>query len=185
VQPWITYKAIDWLNDYLTPNKSVFEWGSGHSTFYFAERVKRIISVEHNFEWYDKIGPMLNEYDNFDYFYVPIERLKIKTDYYPGSYSSKNSKYKGYSFEGYVKIIDSYPDNIFDFILIDGRSRASCVLHALNKIKSGGYLMLDNSERNHYSCILSYLSKYKKQDFYGPGRGGLEWNTTIWRIRDA
>ena len=38
--------AFDWIEEYIKPNMSVFEYGSGPSTEYFSDRAKKVISVE-------------------------------------------------------------------------------------------------------------------------------------------
>ncbi len=40
----------------MTKNLVLFEFGSGNSTLFFAERVKNVISVEHNKEWYQIVN---------------------------------------------------------------------------------------------------------------------------------
>ena len=42
------------IEKYLKPNHTVLEWGSGESTLYFPQFVKKWISVEHNREWFIK-----------------------------------------------------------------------------------------------------------------------------------
>jgi predicted O-methyltransferase YrrM len=44
--------------------------------------------------------------------------------------------------------LDQYPDETFDFILIDGSQRGNCAKSAVTKIKSGGYIYLDNSDKH-------------------------------------
>lgn len=51
--------------------------------------------------------------------------------------------------QAYIK---KFPDNYFDIVLVDGRSRPSCLFHSLNKVKKGGLLVLDNAEREYYLC---------------------------------
>src|SRR5690606_34829880 len=46
--PWFTYSFIDFLEGRLNKNLSIFEYGSGNSTRYFAERVRHISSLEHD-----------------------------------------------------------------------------------------------------------------------------------------
>jgi len=53
--PWITFEAIEFLKKSLRKDMSVFEYGSGGSTVFFAKRVKKIITVEHNPEWNQKV----------------------------------------------------------------------------------------------------------------------------------
>src|SRR5690606_12057573 len=51
--PWFTYSFIDFLEGRLNKNLSIFEYGSGNSTRYFAERVRHISSLEHDKSWYE------------------------------------------------------------------------------------------------------------------------------------
>ncbi len=53
--PWLTYSFIDFITERLSKEFSVFEFGSGNSTLFFAKRVKQVSSVEHNNEWYNKL----------------------------------------------------------------------------------------------------------------------------------
>src|SRR5688572_22901839 len=44
--PWYTYSAIDFLAERLPPDATVFEFGAGHSTLWYARRVARVVSVD-------------------------------------------------------------------------------------------------------------------------------------------
>ena len=44
-------------------------------------------------------------------------------------------------------ILDEYMDGYFDFILIDGTERDKCAKSALAKIREGGYIYLDNTDK--------------------------------------
>jgi len=102
----------------------------------------------------------------------------------PDDYISSDARYQGQAFVNYAKSIDPYPDAYFDIVLIDGRARPSCVAHAQHKVKVGGYLILDNSERDEYRWIHESLANdlWKKQSFYGPGPYVMNfWGTTYWQ----
>ncbi len=47
----------------------------------------------------------------------------------------------------YVEAIATFPQNTFDWILVDGMIRLPCFRNALDKLKSGGLLILDNANR--------------------------------------
>lgn len=47
--------------------------------------------------------------------------------------------------------LDQYADETFDFILIDGSQRGNCAKSAITKIKGGGYIYLDNSDKHSTS----------------------------------
>jgi hypothetical protein len=83
-----------------------------------------------------------------------------------------------------VKCIDSYPDQFFDLVLVDGRARKGCIEHAIKKIRSNGYLVLDNSSTKEYLNFLSPLKQYSRFDiasitpFWPPAK----WQSSGWRI---
>ena len=49
--PWYTYPAIEYLGQFYLRNMTVFEFGSGFSSLFWAKRAKKIVSVEHDKEW--------------------------------------------------------------------------------------------------------------------------------------
>ena len=53
--PWMTYPAIRFLEARLSRSMEVFEFGAGNSTLWWAERVDRIDSCEHDAKWYERI----------------------------------------------------------------------------------------------------------------------------------
>ena len=57
--PWVTYSFIDFISERLNKDFSIFEFGSGNSTLFFAERVKNVTTVEHNADWYNKLKEKL------------------------------------------------------------------------------------------------------------------------------
>ena len=62
----------------------------------------------------------------------------------PTTYASAAEAYAGLSFKDYAAIIDRFPDDYFDVVQVDGRCRSSCAMHAIPKIKPGGYLIVDD-----------------------------------------
>ena len=48
----ISAGVVDWLAQHLQSDWSVLEFGSGASTTFFAERVRRVVSVETDATWY-------------------------------------------------------------------------------------------------------------------------------------
>lgn len=176
-QPWMVFSAIDFLDRVLEKNMSVFEYGSGGSTLFFADRVSQVVSVEHNPEWHARVAKRLGELGiaNCSLFLAEpaADPATAGKDYHePGSYVSSDAHYAGMSFREYASKIDAYPDRHFDLVVIDGRSRASCFKHSVNKVKSGGYLVLDNSDVEDYSRIIEALDgqgrSWRKRVFRGP-----------------
>jgi hypothetical protein len=184
--PWITFEAKKWLGNFLNKDMVVFEWGTGGSTIYISKRVKRLISVEHDPKWYKTVLKAIkdNGISNCKYVLKEPNPSNTKQNFQdPKNYLSSSSIYKGMSFKAYVKVIDSFPDETFDLVIVDGRARPSCILHSLNKIRVGGYLMLDNSEREEYYMGVDLLANWDRKDFFGPGpyaRYSYFWSTIIW-----
>jgi len=119
-RPWLVKDAVKILDSLLKNNDIGLEFGSGRSTLWFVKRVKKLISIEHNKLWFNKIK---NEFkkqniNNVNYY------LKSENEY--------------------VNILDEINDNSLDFVLVDGLLRDVCVKKSLSKIKNGGLLIVDN-----------------------------------------
>jgi len=174
---WMPFEAREWLESFLKKNMNAFEWGSGGSTLFIAQRVKNLVSIEHNPDWYVKIGQLLKEkgFSNCRYFLK--EPQAGGTDYF-----SSSKYYRGFSFEEYCKIIDSYPDNYFDLVLVDGRARTFCISHALKKIRPRGYLLLDDSDNTGYAPGKELLKDWERKNFFGPKPYVINfYHTTLWQ----
>lgn len=174
-RPWICFAAIDFLGSVLTKEMRIYEYGSGGSTLFFAKRVNEVISVEHNPEWFTRVQDRINKKGvtncHLKLFQAEQDPLYSRNDIAnPDAYVADDDNYCGMTFRKYASSIDCYSDGNFDVVLIDGRVRPSCFKHSLNKIKTGGYLILDNAERSHYSYIHENLKKlgWKKNDYFGP-----------------
>ena len=58
-KPWVPFEVADWLQHYLNRNMKVFEWGSGGSTIFLAERAGQVFSVEHDHKWHELVSKAL------------------------------------------------------------------------------------------------------------------------------
>ena len=186
-QPWINFRATEWLESYLKPAMRVFEYGSGGSTLYLAKRVAQVVSVEHDESFYRFMAERLRStgIENCTYLLrVPISHTMANSPAYScESFTSEWPAQKSMSFEAYVKAIDDYPDGRFDLVTVDGRARPSCVLRALSKIKNGGWLLVDNMERARYGIIRNLLDQYECIDYLGvvPSEPRPH-RTSLWKI---
>jgi len=165
-QPWITFPVIDLLLQYVTKNTRVFEFGGGGSTLFFTGRAKEVVTVEHDPEWFEKLQQMIGE-GNFPGWTGKLI-LPEKTDAAntrdpsnPADYYTADTNFSAYTFKNYVSLIDNYPPEYVDIVLVDGRSRPSCIMHSIPRIKKGGLLVIDNSDRDYYFNHLG--SKLKKE----------------------
>ncbi len=182
--PWLPQQAVYYLESYLTDTMVGFEWGSGKSTIFFARKTNSLISIEHDGQWHDKIKAKIDKNNlsiKVDYKLIePIDREKIKNislDSWRG-YQKLGRPPKAQFFPYFQEIL-KHADNSFDFILVDGRARVACVMNAVNKLKKGGILILDNSDREKYRSIRDFLKDWKKLEF----SNGLQ-QTSIWIKND-
>lgn len=173
-QPWISFGAISFIRKILRPDMYVFEYGSGGSTLFWAEHVKKVVSVEHEPDWFRRMDKAFREkgMTRVEYIFSGAESNSRQTspNYKdPGEYQSADPQFAGSNFETYVRQIDRFPDHYFDIIVVDGRARNSCILHALPKLKSKGYLIVDNSERAYYLAPFQFhRPEWNRWDFMGP-----------------
>ena len=137
--PWITEDAISFLESFFDEheNPTVLEFGAGASTIWMAKRTNSLASVEHEEKWYQKVIGIINESSECN----EVNLLLKKRPYY--------------------SVCDQFEDESFDLILVDGRNRKGCILHALSKLKPGGVLMLDNSERKYYHAVYPHMAGWK------------------------
>ena len=82
--PWITYPAFDFIKKHLPSNMSVFEYGCGAGTLWWATRAKDVVACEHNLEWYKKVSSASP---------VNVKIHHVDMDY-GGEYSKVITKYK-------------------------------------------------------------------------------------------
>lgn len=141
--PWITYPALEFIARRVHSGMCVFEYGCGSSTFWWAKRVKEVITCEHDSGWYQKIANNIPE--NVNLYNIPLV--------YGGDYCRMISNYIGK----------------FDIIVIDGRDRVNCVKNALNALKPEGVIIWDNSDRDEYQDGYQFLfmNGFKKIEFVG------------------
>jgi hypothetical protein len=144
--PWWTYRAIDvvdaWLMNRPNPVR-VFEYGSGASTLWLADRADEVISIEHHRGFADVIAPSLARH--------PAVSFKVVE---PAStpnpvVGSRKPGHQGMDFFDYVHAIDQVP-GVFDVIVIDGRAREACLAVAEDRLAHNGLIVFDNSHRNRY-----------------------------------
>ncbi len=126
--PWLTADAIAILPELLKPTDIGLEFGSGRSTKWFAKHCKHLTSVEDNLEWYNIVKQMLGD-----------EQVSNV------NYNFLNSSHQNPKESDYYKIIDTFANESLDFILIDGSLRDILAVRAMDKLKKGGLLIVDNA----------------------------------------
>lgn len=164
--PWTSQASIEIFKKILNKNMVGLEYGSGKSTLFFAARLKNLVSIEHDKEWYEFVKKLLEakKISNVEFIFAPKNlKLKDATLQFHDSHEIKDRHFRIRSdYENYFEIVNKYPDNSFDFILIDGRARVECSFNSIAKLKPGGILVLDNSERKRYQPVHKRLSDWPK-----------------------
>ena len=160
--PWYTYPAIYWLETVLKGNERVFEYGSGNSTLWFAQRVKSVAAIEHDEAWAKRLRPFVP--DNVALRHVPSGASDV---------SMERS-------DPYVSAITHEQQEPYDIIVVDGKARNACCHTAVSYLRPGGMLILDNSDRKEYEPANRFLlsRRFARIDFIGPVPGNVGWSST-------
>ena len=61
--PWWSLSAIREMEKHLNHSHRVFEWGSGGSSVFLARRCKKLTTIEHDPDWFEQVGAIINEQD--------------------------------------------------------------------------------------------------------------------------
>lgn len=149
---------INYLDSFLGPDKDVLEWGSGGSTYHIANKVKSMVSIEHDEKWYKDVceacgvGTFFKNIPGLDYYHVPRNKEEA-----PGHDGTLEDYFDYVKFP--VKLRKKY-----DLIFIDGRARAECAAVAVDLLKPGGTILIhdmfhpqEQYRRYEYETVLSYL----------------------------
>ncbi len=141
--PWVSYSFIDFIRPRLNKELSIFEYGSGNSTLFYSQRVKRVVSVEHDRSWHKKISQQMSA--NAEMLFV-----ELKTD---GEYAKK------------AMLLNEK----FDLIIVDGRDRVNCCRYGLEALSDSGVIVLDDSERQVYDEARKLLTEKGFKELYFSG----------------
>lgn len=128
----------------------ILEWGSGGSTVYFTDFLRRQnipyewTSIEYHKGWHEKVRNAVAE--------DPHTNV-VLFDSGNESILQPNA-----SMDEYVK----YPRKLgktFDFILVDGRKRRRCLLEARGLVADGGFVFLHDAQRKYYHTAFSVFPR--------------------------
>jgi len=141
--PWMNFPVIAFLKERLNKNINIFEYGSGYSTRFYAERVNTVTSLEYNQRWYDRIKNTLPS--NVDLIY---QKSDIDGQYCR-AIQQTNKKY--------------------ELVIVDGDDRHNCMRECIDSLTENGVVILDDSQRAEYDdCILTLeQSGFKRIHFEG------------------
>ncbi|MEX2564720.1 MAG: hypothetical protein WD431_02105 [Cyclobacteriaceae bacterium] len=171
--PWITFEGIDYLINLIKPDMKVFEFGSGGSTKFFVSRVKEIHSVEHDKIWFNLVKKETGGFHN-----LKLNLKKGEEKPFKGEKFVSDEDDDPLDYGNYANMVLDFDDQYFDLIFIDGKARKACIKNAIPKLKNGGYLILDNSNRRTYADTLSIIEQWLKFRSFGPSVNSKKFTQT-------
>jgi precorrin-6B methylase 2 len=157
--PWYTYPAIEFLESLDFSRCDVFEFGAGNSSLYWAARARTVTSVEDDPRWHGR---------------VVARAARNQTTWLRPDEAA------------YVAAV-AQSESGYDVIVIDGNHRIGCTRAAIDCLRPGGMIVLDNSDREiERSCSLILRdAQFIQIDFSGFGpMNGYCWSTSIFFKRD-
>jgi hypothetical protein len=181
--PWITFGARRALEKLVTRESRVFEYGAGGSTLFFARRAGLVVSVEHDPEWLQRVRAAVEGHGNVEVILaqpepIPSDALRVDVR----RYTSSDPRHKDQWFRNYARTIDRFPDGFFDLIVVDGRARVGCLIHGLPKVRRGGWMLLDDSDRDIYAEARLAVASWPPYRYVGPKPYVPQFcETTIWQ----
>jgi hypothetical protein len=156
--PWYTYPATEYLSQFDVRSASVFEFGAGNSSLFWAARARRVCAVEIDRGWYRKIAA--HGLANLELF--------LREDK-----------------AGYLACLAEQGEK-FDLIVVDGRWRQSCAAVAPGRLRDGGMIVLDDSQRYPGTARSLRAAGLFQIDFSGFGPiNAYAWTTSIFLRADC
>lgn len=161
-KPWLSTAGNRWLAENITPEWVVLEFGSGTSSLWFLPRCKWLFTIEHDMDWHNQVT-------------VAAQRL----DHQNMTMYRKNRPYHT------EDLMKQLPKDFFDLVLVDGRDRVKCAQASYDRVKPGGYFILDDGQRHYYSAVHGDMKRMEwEQVSVGWPPGGRDdgaRSTYVWR----
>lgn len=146
--------------DNFIDNKKIkiFEWGSGFSTIYYSEYLRKKgakfewHTIDNNKAWHEKVKSKVNKKGLQPYVQLYLKEFmsfweKPGWGTIPppcGVFSSKSENEKAYI--NFPKVLD----NRFDIVIIDARFRRHCIQTAKEVLLPGGIVIMHDAQKAHY-----------------------------------
>ncbi len=150
--PWYTYPAIEFIRTLQLDDSRVFEYGSGNSSFFWAQRVKQVIAVENNPVWAGEVRLKM------------VKNLTLITAEEKDAYVQAPLSVGG----------------MFDIVVIDGRYRRECAVVATEAVGDHGMIIFDNADWYPDACSFIRSRGWFQIDFSGMGPiNPYAWTTAV------
>lgn len=158
--PWFSYPAVDVLAARLVDGVSVFEWGAGGSTIWWATHGGSVVSIEFDRDFHALIAPQVPAS-------VDLRLIPLDTN------------------GDYAHAIDD--EGVFDVVVVDGRDRSNCAIAAIDHVAEHGIVIIDNTEHpeTDHGCAALVARGYRRLDLPGPASLMADPTTTTIFYRDG
>lgn len=147
--PWMNYAVIAFLEQRLRREMSLFEFGSGNSTLFFAGLVGKVVSVESDPAWHERVARQ-----------VPpgVELILCHP----------------FDEQRYLQAL-AEQGTAFDVIVVDAKAREACLAECWRWLSPGGVILLDDSSRPRYQAAIEGVMArgFRRIDFEGLKPGGI------------
>ena len=153
--PWWSFGATRAVENFLRPDMSVFEFGSGGSSIFLATRAARVTCVEDEGKWAELVRAEARRRGIGN-----LEVLDRPFDFHDT---------RGFAASDYLAALQAGP---YDLIVVDGKEeeeqvRDACFWKAEEFIKPGGVIVVDDSWR--YPQVKARNKARSFKDYKGTG----------------
>jgi len=155
LRPWLSLAAVTYLDRLLDRRWLMLECGAGRSSPWYATRVGQIWSLESNEQWFEYVRELMEHhgFGNHEVIFAPLETWPSR--------------------------ISCFPDRSLDIAVVDHDETASftrlAAIGALkSKVRPGGVLMLDDSDRPEFGDVKDILPGWDGHRVIGMKSSPLE-----------
>lgn len=161
-QPWWNPAAIGFAERHVPSGSRAFEWGSGSSTVWMTRRGIEVTAIESEPAWAQRVR---DSCPAADVRVIPGTKLGVMR-------SEPTLRDRGeHFFDDYVAAVDEFPDDSFDFIVVDGLCRYECCQRAAVKARRGGIVALDDSQWEIFEHCFDVFKGWHVRRCHGLKRG--------------
>jgi len=158
--PLVNDQAVAFFESIVTPLSTVFEYGAGKSTIWFAGHARHVTSVENNPQWFTAVC-------------VKLDELGLDADLHLVEFDDRLRDQKALA-KIYVAVIDTFPDESLDVVFVDGKARPWCIRDARAKVRPGGWLVADDITWHPVKSALHLLDGWRETRFRGVVHGAID-----------
>lgn len=165
--PFLTLDAIRFMDKLIQPDMNILEIGGGNSSLWFLKRGVKLTTYEHDRQWALMVQNTVKQH--------------------PEYYNAENFTLQIMQGNDVLNDLEKLKDKHFDVLLVDCMNaytqRTECIRIAKDKVKDGGWVILDNSD-NPANWPADEIMKGKKMyRFTGYAAMGLfVCQTSFWRM---